>query len=68
MTSVATSRRTSAAETVAGHRESTPLGITQSKASSGKLLVEDAVLFTQVRDDLELVTIDPARQRHEQNP
>jgi hypothetical protein len=57
-----------AAETVAVHRESTPLGIGQRKASPGKLLFEDAVLFTQVRDDLKLVAIDPARQGDEQNP
>jgi hypothetical protein len=68
VTSVATSRKDLAAETVTVHRESTPLGIGQPKASPGQLLFEDAVLFTQVRDDLKLVAIDPARQGHEQNP
>ena len=39
------------------HRESTPLGIGQPKASPGQLLFEDAVLFSYVR------LVDRAAQR-----
>jgi hypothetical protein len=49
-------------------RESTPLGVGQPQAPAIELLVEHAVLFPQVRDDLQLVAIHPACQRHEEDP
>jgi hypothetical protein len=55
-------------EAVVVCRKSTPLGIGQSQSPPTEVLVEDAVLFPQVLDDLKLVTIHPARQRHEEDP
>jgi hypothetical protein len=55
-------------EAVAVLRESTPLGIGQSGAPHTEVLFEDAVLVPQVTDDLNLVAIHPARQRHEEDP
>ena len=55
-------------EAVAVHRESAPLGIGQTQTPPVEVLLEDAVLFPQVRDNLELVAIHPARKSHEEDP
>ncbi len=55
-------------EEVAVHGESTPLGIGQPQAPPVKVLLEDAVLFPHVLDDLKLAAIHPARECHEQAP
>jgi hypothetical protein len=39
----------------------------QTQSSVPELLLEDTVLFPQIRDDLQLVAIDPPGQRHQQD-
>jgi hypothetical protein len=53
---------------VAIRRETPSLGVGQPQPPATQVLFENAVLFPQVFDDLGLVAIHPARQRHEQNP
>ena len=55
-------------EAVPVHGEPTSLDIGQPQAPPVKVLFQDAVLFSQVLDDLELVAIHPARQCHEDDP
>lgn len=55
-----------AAERLALRRESSPLVIREAKSSAAKLFLEDAVLFDEVRDDVRLLAVDPAREGGEQ--
>jgi len=46
--------------------KSAPLGVIQSKSPPFKLRLEDAVLFTQERDDVVLLVSKPTAQRCDQ--
>ena len=61
-------RQDPSAQTVTGGRESAALDVGQPQAPPTNVFVEDAVLFPQVRNDLKLVAIHPASERHEQDP
>ena len=53
-------------EDLASRREPAALVIGQSKSPLAELLLEHAVLFDEVVDDLRLMTIDPAGERGEE--
>lgn len=53
---------------VAGRREPAPLGLGQPHMPPCERRVEDAGLFTPVRDHVELVAIHPAGARPETDP
>ena len=46
--------------------EATTLGVGQSKAFSAELLLQDAVLFDEVLDDVDLVPVDPTGKRRQE--
>ena len=54
-----------APEAVAIRPETPSLGVGQPQPPATQVFFEDTGLFPQVFDDLELVAIHPARQRHE---
>ncbi|MBC7974970.1 MAG: hypothetical protein H7138_08295 [Myxococcales bacterium] len=58
-------QRTSADE-AALRAEPPALGIGEAQAPPSELLAQDAVLVLEVRDDLGLVAVHPAREHHEQ--
>jgi hypothetical protein len=45
--------------------ESTPLDISESKASAAETLLQESILFLQIFDRIELPAIDPARKQSE---
>ena len=65
VTRVVTWFQDSSAETVAFGRQSAPLVIGQPEAPATELRLEDAILFPQVLDDIELVAAHPAGERDE---
>jgi len=46
--------------------ESPALGVGEAQAPTAEMLTQDAVLLLEVRDDLGLVAVHPAREHHEQ--
>jgi hypothetical protein len=48
------------AESLTAHRETTALGVCEAKRSGTKLLAEDAILFSEIVDQIVLVAIHPA--------
>ena len=68
VTSVATARQAVSSEAVTVHGESTPLAIGQPQAPPVQVLLENAVLFPQILNDLKLMAIHPARKGRDQDP
>ena len=55
-----------AADGAALRGESPALGVGEAQAPTAEMLTQDAVLLLEVRDDLGLVAVHPAREHHEQ--
>jgi hypothetical protein len=49
-------------------RQSATLVIAQAKPPAAQLIAPDAVLLSEIIDDLQLVLIHPAGRRHQQEP
>ena len=59
-------RQDPAAELLSAHGETTPLSIRQAERSTAELLSENAILFPKIVDQIFLVTIQPARDRKDE--
>ena len=55
-----------ATERVRFSGESSTFGVSEANAASAQALLEQAVLFLEVVDQIQLMTVDPSREHHQQ--
>jgi hypothetical protein len=54
------------ADLMSEHRQPPPLIVGQADATAAQLRLQDPVLFAQEIDDIALLALEPAKERHEQ--